>query len=163
MLTGLPALRLPLALATLLIPVAAVAQQPAPPLPTVQTPSGATQTPAAPAPATPGQPPAPAPASPNVWVPKTVADLVALDKVTARTTPLSIRVGQSGTFGSLTIAVRACEIRPPDQPADATVFLDVTDSHAGEPQFHGWMVVSAPWVSMLEHPIYDIRLVGCHE
>jgi len=110
------------------------------------------------------QAPAPAPAPPeNVWLPKPVAELLALDKVTARTTALTVRVGQSATFGSLRVAVGDCEVRPPDQPADAAAFLDITDSHPGAPEFHGWMLVSAPSVSMLEHPIYDVRLAGCHE
>jgi len=129
------------------------AQGPAPPPPL----------PALPAPG--GTAPAPAPVTPpqNVWLPKTVADLMALDKVTARATPLSVRAGASVNFGTLSIAVRACAVRPPDQPADAAAFLDITDSHAGGPQFHGWMLLSAPALSMLEHPIYDVRLAGCHE
>jgi hypothetical protein len=149
-------LPLPLGIALLVVPLAmAQAQQEAPP-------------PAAPAPGSPATapsaapPPSPAPPE-NVWLPKPIAELVALDKVTARTTALTVRVGQSAKFGSLSIAVRACEVRPPDQPADATAFLDITDSHPGAPDFHGWMVVSAPSVSMLEHPIYDVRLAGCHE
>jgi hypothetical protein len=143
---GLPILA---ALAALsLLPCTALAQQTAPPEPSPAR-----------APAT----PTPAPPLPNVWLPKPVAELMALDKVTARATPISVRVGQSASFGSLTIAVRACAVRPPDQPADATAFLDITDSHPGASAFHGWMLVSAPEVSMLEHPIYDVRVAGCHE
>lgn len=143
---GLPILA---ALAALsLLPCTALAQQTAPPEPSP-----------APAPAT----PTPAPPLPNVWLAKPVAELMALDKVTARATPLTVRVGESARFGSLTIAVRACAVRPPDQPADATAFLDITDSHPGALPFHGWMIVSAPELSMLEHPIYDVRVVGCHE
>jgi hypothetical protein len=142
-------MRCALAAALLLLPLEARAQQPAAPAPAAPAPGAA--------------PGAPAPPPQNAWLPKPVADLVALDKVTARTTPLSVHVGQTATFGSLAIAVRACDIRPPDQPADATAFLDISDSHPGAPQFHGWMVVSAPSLSMLEHPIYDVRLAGCHE
>ena len=131
-------MRFPLGTALLLVSFAALAQQPT-------------------------QPPAPPAPLPNAWLPRPVADLMALDKVTARATPLAVRVGQSAAFGSLTIGVRACDVRPPDQPADATAFLDITDSHPGGAQFHGWMLVSAPPVSMLEHPIYDLRLAGCRE
>jgi len=97
----------------------------------------------------------------NVWLPRQTAELKALDKVSTRVADLSVRVGTSVGFGSLTIAVRACVARPPDQAADAAAWLDITDSHPDAPQFHGWMVLSAPMVSMLQHPVYDVRLSGC--
>jgi hypothetical protein len=109
-------------------------------------------------------PPATPPATverPNVWVPASVAKLEALDKVNAQATELTITVGQSATFGSLTIAVKACVIRPPDQPADAAAYLDVTDSHPDSPGFDGWMLEDEPSVSMMQHPIYDLRVTGC--
>jgi hypothetical protein len=87
--------------------------------------------------------------------------LQALDKVNAQALELTIKVGQSATFGSLTIAVKACVIRPQDQPADAAVYLDVTDSHPDAPGFDGWMLEDEPSVSMMQHPIYDLRVTGC--
>jgi hypothetical protein len=98
---------------------------------------------------------------PNVWVPASVAKLQALDKVNAQATELTIKAGQSATFGSLTITVKACVIRPPDQPADAAAYLDVTDSHPDAPGFDGWMLEDEPSVSMMQHPIYDLRVTGC--
>jgi hypothetical protein len=133
-----------LALALALLSAPALAQQPILPPP-----------PAAPTPA------APTPAA-AAWVARPVAELVALDKITARPSPLSLRVGQSASFGSLSITVRACVSRPPDVAADAAMFLDIVDAHAEAPQFHGWMIVSAPAVAMLEHPVYDVRPAGCH-
>jgi hypothetical protein len=94
-------------------------------------------------------------------VPAKVAKILALDKVNALATPLTVKVGQSVTFGSLTILVKACVIRPPDQPADAAAFLDVTDSHPDSPGFNGWMLENEPSASMLQHPIYDLRVTGC--
>jgi hypothetical protein len=81
--------------------------------------------------------------------------------VTARSTVLTGRVGQSVPFESLSVMVKACMVRPPDQPADAAVWLDITDSHPDSPGFHGWMVASAPFVAMLEHPLYDVRVAAC--
>jgi hypothetical protein len=98
---------------------------------------------------------------PNVWVPATVVKLSALDKVNAQATDLTINVGQSATFGSLTISVKACVIRPPDQPVDAAAYLDVTDSHPDSSGFSGWMLEAEPSVSMMQHPIYDLRVTGC--
>jgi len=108
-----------------------------------------------------GTPFAPAPAPPEAWLPRGTADLQALDKVNARNATLTVKVGQSATFGSLTITVQACMVRQPDQPQDAAAFLVITDSHSGEPGFSGWMVADAPSVSMLQNPIYDIRVTAC--
>jgi hypothetical protein len=87
--------------------------------------------------------------------------LQVLDKVNARSKLLTVPVGQSGRFESLSIAVKACAVRPPDQPADATAFLTITDQNPGAPGFSGWMLKATPAVSMLAHPIYDVRIVGC--
>jgi hypothetical protein len=105
------------------------------------------------------QPPGPAP---DVWLPRTVADVQALDKVAARVQSLALRIGVPQSFGSLTIILRACMVRPPDQPQDSAAFLEITDAEAKEPGFRGWMFASEPEVAMLESPIYDLRLNGCH-
>jgi hypothetical protein len=121
------------------------------------TPGALAQAPAAPAvPAVP--PPGPAP---DAWIARPVVDLMALDKVSARATPLSGKVGQPLQFGSLTVVARACVVRPPDAAADAAAFLDITDARPGTEPFHAWMLVTEPAVTIYEHPVYDIRLVGC--
>ncbi len=98
---------------------------------------------------------------PNLWLPAGTAKLQALDKVNAQATALTIKVGQSATLGSLTITVKSCVVRPPDQPADAAAFLDITDSHAEASGFDGWILQAEPSASMLQHPIYDLRVTGC--
>lgn len=99
--------------------------------------------------------------APNVWVPAAGAKVQALDKVNARAKDFSLKVGESATFGSLTITVRACLVRPSDQPADAAAFLDVTDGHPASGNFTGWMLENEPAVSMMQNPIYDVRVDGC--
>lgn len=102
-----------------------------------------------------------APPAQNVWLPASAAKLQALDKVNALTTLLTVKVGESATFGSLTISVKACVVRPPDQAADAAAFVDVTDSHPDAPPFAGWMLAAEPSVSMIQNPVYDLRVAGC--
>jgi len=104
----------------------------------------------------------PAPAVPFAWQPGKDAELQVLDKVDAQATTLMVKVGSSVQYRSLTIAVRACDASTKDEHEDATAFLDITDSHPDEPGFHGWMLKSDPSVSMLQHPIYDVRVLGCH-
>ena len=48
-----------------------------------------------------------------------------------------------------------------DQPADAAAYLTVTDSHPDSPGFDGWMLEQEPSVSMMQHPVYDLRVTGC--
>jgi hypothetical protein len=95
------------------------------------------------------------------WVRMGTATLQALDKVNARAETLVVKVGDAGHFGSLNIAVRGCFVRPSDQPADATAFLVIRDQRPDAPSFVGWMDRGAPSMSMLAHPIYDVRIEGC--
>lgn len=158
----------PAALAAPAPRLAPVSMAPAAPAQPAPTPSTSQPAPAQPAPVQPvaqpgaAAPDAPAgPQYPDVWQPRPLADLVALDKVTAHVTPLAGRLDQPMTFGSLTVVVRACVVRPPDQPADAAAFLEITDSNAGAVPFRGWMSLANPSMNNYEHPIYDIRLAGC--
>ena len=152
-------------LAALVLPLAVAAQPSAPVVATPLLPPGVQSPPAAqPPPPAPGAAAAPSPAPrpiPATWLPQGSAVLQLLDKVNAQNAVLTVKVGQSAQFGSLTIQVQACDIRPPDQPQDATAFLTITDSHADAPGFRGWMVANDPSLSMLQHPIYDVRVVGC--
>ncbi|HET8995441.1 MAG TPA: DUF2155 domain-containing protein [Acetobacteraceae bacterium] len=84
-----------------------------------------------------------------------------LDKPDAESRILSIKAGQSATYRSLTITVKACAIRPPDLPPDSTAFLDITDSHPGQPSFSGWMLASDPSLNMMQNPIYNVHVMGC--
>jgi hypothetical protein len=98
------------------------------------------------------------------WEPKNEAQLQALDKVTARITILQARLNQPITFGTLQITVRACNARPPEEVADAAAWLEVRDTRndaGGRPVFQGWMFANAPGVAMLEHPVYDLRVLEC--
>lgn len=170
-------------------PPAGIQAQPLPSLtgpdPAFAPPSAGTQAPAAPAPATPRPAtPAPAPAAPAApapvapapavpapavqgtpipgdWQPRGTAELIGLDKVTARPTQIAVKVGETVRFGTLSITVRGCAVRPPDQPADATAFLEITDRGASAPVFRGWMFMAAPAIAVLEHPVYDVRVAGC--
>ena len=176
--------RISVLVAAIALPVAALAQSPitATPLmpPSVQypavpqqapqaaqpTPTDQTQTqPQAAPPNAPPPPPASLPASPQpmqlTWVPQGSATLQVLDKVNAQNSLLTVKVGQQAQFGSLNIQVQACTNHPADQPQDSAAYLTITDSHADAPGFRGWMLANDPSLSMLQHPIYDVRVVGC--
>ena len=93
-----------------------------------------------------------------------VAVLQGLDKITARVSDIDAPVGKTVRFGSLSITVRDCEKNPPeDRPEDAA-FLQIDEVRPGEDnvrRFSGWMFAQSPALSSLEHPVYDIVLLGC--
>ncbi len=95
------------------------------------------------------------------WLPRGTAELTALDKVRAVPTTLTVQVGETVRYGSLSITLRGCVVRPPDQARDSAAFVEVTDSHPGGAGFRGWMLASEPALGMMEHPIYDLRVVAC--
>ena len=93
-----------------------------------------------------------------------VAMLRALDKVTARVTTISAPVGREVRFGTLRILVRTCKKRPPEEPPETSVFLEVLDMRPrGAPQrvFTGWMFASSPALAAMEHPTYDVWPIDC--
>ncbi len=98
------------------------------------------------------------------WVPRRVGEIQALDKVNARVATLRATVGEVARFGTLTITLRACHARPPDEVPDAAAWLEVSDDRnpAGSaPVFRGWLFADAPAVHMFEHPVYDLRIMNC--
>lgn len=155
------------------------AVQPALPFPPGAAPyaPGATPPPLAPVPPPPAPgalpsdaPPALAPgaqllpspvAVPESWRPLGVAELAGLDKITARQIKFAVKVGDTASFGTLRITVKYCIVRGPDQPADQAAYLDIADARRADFGFHSWMLLSDPAVAVVEHPLYDVRLVGC--
>jgi len=95
---------------------------------------------------------------------RTVALLQGLDKVTARISEISVEIGVAVTFGTLEVTVQACHKKPPEEPPESTVFLEIREKRRDEPVellFSGWMFASTPGLSALEHPVYDIWVLDC--
>lgn len=98
------------------------------------------------------------------WVARTTARLQFLDKVTARVSLLEAPVGRPTPFATLTILVSACHARPADEVPDAAAWMEITDSRRREADklaFRGWLFANTPAANMLEHPVYDLRVLDC--
>jgi hypothetical protein len=106
----------------------------------------------------------PAP-EPKVEVEGKGAILQGLDKVTARISTLEATVGQTVSFGSLSITVRRCQRSRPDQKLERAAFLEIDNVDPGSKDkkrvFSGWMFMSNPAISALEHPVYDVWVKDC--
>ena len=97
-------------------------------------------------------------------IPAPIAILQGLDKISARTSKIEAPVGASIQFGTLTITVRDCEQSPPEDPPENAAFIQIFETPPGEEKkrlFSGWMFSSSPALSELEHPVYDVTLLGC--
>jgi hypothetical protein len=97
-------------------------------------------------------------------IPAPTALLQGLDKISARVSQIEAPVGASVTFGTLSILVRDCEKSRPEDPPDNAAFIQIYETPPGEAKkrlFSGWMFSSSPALSKLEHPVYDVILLGC--
>ena len=99
-----------------------------------------------------------------------VAIIRALDKVTARVAEIKLPIGKQIEFGSLLITAKTCKTTLPEEtPPEAAAYLDVMEIEATEDNkseeeksiFSGWMFASSPALSAIEHPVYDIWVIGC--
>jgi len=101
---------------------------------------------------------------PPTFADRNVAILQGLDKITARVWTFDAPLGQAVRFGTLEIVAEACRERPPEEPPESAAFLRIVDHrHDGVPEelFRGWMFASSPALSALEHPVYDVWVIGC--
>lgn len=94
----------------------------------------------------------------------TTVVLRGINKVTAKTQPIEAPIGSVTRFGTIEIVAHKCwKSAPEDRPENAAL-LEISEIKQGEaPQrvFSGWMFSSTPGISSLEHPFYDINVVGC--
>ena len=91
--------------------------------------------------------------------------IMALDKITAKTSTLSIKLGEEKYFGNLKIKPLKCKASEIDQPPDTVAYLQVIDTSDKKNDqvfvFNGWTFASSPTLRSLDHAIYDLWLLGC--
>jgi hypothetical protein len=98
---------------------------------------------------------------PDSWQPRQAGTLRVMNKIDSTVATVALKVGETAPFQTLRITLSGCFVRPPDLPADAAAHLAITDTRADQPGFAGWMLKNEPALNMLEHPVYDVQLVGC--
>lgn len=99
-------------------------------------------------------------------VEKPIAVLRALDKVTARVDEIEVQIEKPYNFGTIFITVHSCRVTTPEEQPETAAFLGVTEFKPGEAErqiFKGWMFASSPALSAMEHPIYDLWVIGCKD
>lgn len=87
------------------------------------------------------------------------AMLRGLDRVTGQSTDLTLASGQTQPMFRLEVSLSDCRYPVTDPSSDA--FAHVTIRDRGEVVFNGWMTAASPALSALDHPRYDIWVLGC--
>lgn len=99
-------------------------------------------------------------------VEKPVAVLRALDKATARVEEIDVQTERPYKFGSIIIMVRSCRVTPIEETPESAAFIEVSEikpAQGEKPVFKGWMFASSPALSAMEHPVYDLWVMGCKD
>lgn len=95
-----------------------------------------------------------------------IAIFSGLDKITGETTTFEVDIGQEKQFGGLIVKPDVCYTREITEEPKTTSFVEVTEvelDNSRKPVFDGWMFAESPALNAVEHPVYDVWLVGCRD
>jgi hypothetical protein len=93
-----------------------------------------------------------------------IAVFSGLDKITGRIISFEAAIDETVEFGAFLVTPRVCFTRPITEPQNTTAFVEVDEiTVAGSTKslFRGWVFASSPGLNGVEHPIYDVWLIGC--
>ena len=95
-----------------------------------------------------------------------MVEIKALDKISAKTTTLKIKIGETVNFENLQIKPLKCKISEFDDTPDTIAYLQVVDITQKKNNkvfvFNGWTFSSSPSLRPFDHPVYDLWLVNCY-
>ncbi len=91
--------------------------------------------------------------------------LRGLDKVTGRPTEILAPIGKPVHYATLTVTARFCYSTPASETPETTAFVQIDDHRPDQPArkvFSGWMYASSPALNPMDHPTYDVWVIGCN-
>ena len=95
----------------------------------------------------------------------TRVNIVALDKITAKTSDINLFLGETKKFGLLEIKALKCGNVESQSDQGQAAYIQVKDlSNNLNNQifvFNGWTFSSSTTLNPLDHPVYDLWLVSC--
>lgn len=109
--------------------------------------------------------PAPEPELPK-WVETTGGSIKVLNKIYTKNKELTLKNGVEVKEGSLKIKMEKCFRQPESDKRESSALLLISETFKSQPTkeiFHGWMFSASPAISALEHPLYDVILLGCED
>ena len=94
------------------------------------------------------------------------AELNILDKVSSKTSSITVNIGKELIFQNLLINVLKCQNSKFDDDPEITAYMQVTDLKSTNNNkvyiFNGWTFASSPSIRPFDHPVYDIWLKRCY-
>ena len=93
-------------------------------------------------------------------------EIKILDRVSSKTSQLSLNIEQETKFENLIIKILKCENSEFDDNTEVTAYMQVQDITLKNNDkvfvFNGWTFSSSPSISLFDHPVYDIWLIKCY-
>ena len=93
------------------------------------------------------------------------AILIGLDKITAKSSELTVNLNETKQFGPLEIKILKCGDVKVNNIIDSVAYMQVKDLTKNENEqvfiFNGWTFASDPSLTPFDHAIYDLRLLKC--
>ncbi|MAV05435.1 MAG: hypothetical protein CMI71_00275 [Candidatus Pelagibacter sp.] len=94
-----------------------------------------------------------------------IVNMRGLDKITAKTSEISIKIGETKKFGLLEIKAITCGKVESLDDSGETAYIQIKDISDNKNEkvfvFNGWTFSSNPSFKPIDHAIYDLWLVGC--
>lgn len=87
--------------------------------------------------------------------------LRALDKTSGQAIDIEMTSGQSAKLGNLQIVMSDCRFPAGNPSGNAYAALEISEIGKEGTIFSGWMIASAPALSAMEHPRYDVWVMRC--
>ena len=88
----------------------------------------------------------------------------ALDKITAKTSDISIPVGKKQKIGYLEVLPKKCK-KAEDENSGVVAYIQVRDLSDKKDDkifvFNGWTFSSRPTLQSFDHPVYDLWVLEC--
>ena len=93
-------------------------------------------------------------------------EIKILDKVSSKTSQLTLDINEETKFENLTIKILKCKNSEFDDNPEVTAYMQVQDiTFDNNDQvfvFNGWTFSSSPSITLFDHPVYDIWLSKCY-
>ena len=93
-------------------------------------------------------------------------EIKILDKVSSKTNPLKLKIGEEVKFQNLSIKSLTCKNSEFDDNPEITAYIQVKDLTNKDNNevfvFNGWSFSSSPAINPFDHPVYDIWLTKCY-
>ena len=93
-------------------------------------------------------------------------NLKVLDKISSKNILIKLKNGDDFKHKDLLVKSIKCKNSEFDDNPEITAYIQVKDLKNKNKDdvfvFNGWIFSSSPSIKPFDHPVYDIRLVGCY-